>query len=433
MLSGGASMATEPALVPPWTVVALGDLLTSGPKNGYSGKSGRDARGAATLSLSATTTGRLVLNDDTVKRLTEVIPPHSDLYLVPGDVLVQRSNTIDLVGTTAIYNGPAHTYIYPDLLMRLRFRDCATAHWYWRYANSAAGRSFFVSVAAGSTGSMPKISGDKLKRMPVPLPPFDERKRVAEVLNDVDSLLDGLDSLIAKKRDLKQAAMQQLLSGRTRLPGFKGKWEVKALQHAGRCLRGVSYNGDADLSPGDTQSTTRLLRANNVQNAVVNSNDVQFVRSSRVSAQQILRCHDILICMANGSKALVGKAGVFDIEDGFGYTFGAFMGCFRCDPDVADPRFVFYLFQSGQYRNYISLLLAGSSINNLRPGSIESLEFEFPDHAEQAAIAQVLSDMHAESAALESRRDKTHLLRQAMIQELLTGRTRLVDTQGATA
>ena len=145
-----------------------------------------------------------------------------------------------------------------------------------------------------------------------------------------------------------------------------------------------------------------------------------------VAAQQLLKASDILICTANGSKALVGKAGFFSVNDGYDYTFGAFMGCFRSNTTESSPSFVFYLFQTGRYRNYINNLLAGSSINNLSPSSIESLEFQMPPMREQTAIATVLSDMDAELTALEARRDKTRALKQGMMQELLTGRIRLV-------
>ena len=101
------------------------------------------------------------------------------------------------------------------------------------------------------------------------------------------------------------------------------------------------------------------------------------------------------------------------------------MGAYRGNQQ-ANRRFVFYLFQTGRYRDYITNLLAGSSNNNLTPSSIESLEFNFPELAEQAAIAQVLSDMDGELINLESRLAKTHELKQGMMQELLTGRTRLV-------
>jgi type I restriction enzyme S subunit len=130
--------------------------------------------------------------------------------------------------------------------------------------------------------------------------------------------------------------------------------------------------------------------------------------------------------MANGSKALVGKAGLFRVSEGYAYTFGAFMGCFRSTSNEADSTFVFYLFQTGRYRNYINNLLAGSSINNLTPGSIESLCFSIPSPSEQTAIATVLSDMDAEITTLEARRDKTKDIKKGMMQELLTGRIRLL-------
>ena len=277
--------------------------------------------------------------------------------------------------------------------------------------------------SSGQTG----VEMPALKAYGLPLPPLPEQRAIATALSDVDGLLGGLDRLIAKKRDLKQAAMQQLLTGQTRLPGFHSDWEVKRLGDFGKCLRGVSYKGDSDLSTHDTPYTKRLLRSNNVQNAVVVTDEVQFVNAARVSSHQILQPDDILICMANGSKALVGKAGIFMLSDGHEYTFGAFMGCFRTNSAEANPAFVFYLFLTARYRDYINNLLAGSSINNLRPSSIESLEFSTPPHPEQTAIASVLSEMDGELAVLEQRREKTRALKQAMMQELLTGRTRLVQ------
>jgi type I restriction enzyme S subunit len=278
-----------------------------------------------------------------------------------------------------------------------------------------------------TVGAQPKLALGRIENFKIALPPTEaEQRAIAEALSDVDGLLAGLDRIIAKKRDLKQAAMQQLLTGQTRLPGFSGEWEAKLLQHAGRCLRGVSYRGDSDLSTHDTAFTKRLLRANNVQDALVVTDEIQFVNGARVSPHQMLKPDDILICMANGSKALVGKSGFFSLNDGFEYTFGAFMGCFRVNQTAANPRFVFYLLQTGEYRNYINNLLAGSSINNLRPASIESLEFCFPEPAEQTAIAEVLTEMGAELARLEQRREKTLVLKQAMMQELLTGKTRLI-------
>ncbi len=277
-----------------------------------------------------------------------------------------------------------------------------------------------------NTGTaQPKLNKLVCSGIPVLLPPEYEQRAIASALSDVDALIAGLEKLIAKKRDLKQAAMQQLLTGQTRLPGFSGEWTVKRLGEVGECLRGVSYKGDSDLFAHDTDRSKRLLRSNNVQESLVVTSDLQYVKVDRVREHQILREGDVLICMANGSKALVGKAAYFEINDGFEYTFGAFMGAYRGN-EQANRRFVFYLFQTGRYRDYITNLLAGSSINNLSPSSIESLEFNFPELAEQEAISQALSDMDGELVSFQSRLAKTRELKQGMMQELLTGKTRLI-------
>jgi type I restriction enzyme S subunit len=346
-------------------------------------------------------------------------------FSITGDVLLTHKATI---GNTAVVGEMGFPYIMltPQVTYYRVNDESRLSNLYLRYYFETVGfQSVLRALAGGGTRSYIGISAQH--QLPVIFPTsLPEQRAIAEALSDVDGLLGGLDRLIAKKRDLKQAAMQQLLTGQTRLSGFHGEWEVKRLGDFGKCLRGVSYKGDSDLSTHDTTQTKRLLRSNNVQNAVVVTDEVQFVNAVRVSSHQILKRGDILICMANGSKSLVGKAGIFMLCDGHEYTFGAFMGCFRTDSANAIPAFIFYLFLTNRYRDYINNLLAGSSINNLRPSSIESLEFCIPPLPEQTAIAEILIDMDAELTALEQRREKTRALKQAMMQELLTGKTRLL-------
>jgi type I restriction enzyme S subunit len=253
-----------------------------------------------------------------------------------------------------------------------------------------------------------------------------EQEAIAEALSDADAAIESLDALITKKRDVKQATMQQLLTGRTRLPGFTAAWNEVRLGDLGTCLRGVSYKGDSDLSDGDTPTTVRLLRSNNVQNSLIQFNDVQYVNHDCVSDEQILRRDDIVICMANGSKVLVGKTGLYKDSQDTRYTFGAFMACFRSSSDQAHAIFVRYLFLTKQYQDYISNLLAGSSINNLAPKSIESLLFNVPPVKEQEAIAEVLSAMDDELEALTEQVSKLRMVKEGMMQDLLTGKVRLV-------
>ncbi|WP_437972203.1 restriction endonuclease subunit S [Sorangium sp. So ce260] len=187
------------------------------------------------MKLSATSQGRLVLNDDTIKHLHETIPPESWAWLAPGDLLVQRSNTAELVGTAAIFDGPPKTYIYPDLMMRLRFQDEATTRWVWRYMNSPLGRRFFNTMAAGAAGSMPKISGAKLKSMPIPLPPLPERRRIADILDKADAVRRKRKEAIALTEELLRSAFLEMFGDPVTNP--KG-WPTRGLGELADVNRG---------------------------------------------------------------------------------------------------------------------------------------------------------------------------------------------------
>ena len=286
-------------------------------------------------------------------------------------------------------------------------------------------RSELERKASGST--FLEISPSEIKSLLIPLPRKNEQLAISQVLSDLDSQIQALNHLLIKKRDIKQGTMQILLTGKTRLPGFDNNWINAILGEVGTCYRGVSYNPNYDLFDYDEEHTVRLFRSNNIQNGLIDLNNIQYVHSNRVSKSQYLQNNDVVICMANGSRQLVGKSAIFEKMDSFSYTFGAFMGCFRTNKKIACPKFVSYLFQTETYRIHIDILLSGSAINNLRPSAIEELKVRIPSLKEQKAIAEVLSDMDAEINALEQRLEKTKAIKQGMMQQLLTGRIRLVE------
>jgi type I restriction enzyme S subunit len=183
-------------------------------QNGWSPKSGPEATGALTLKLTATTSGHLRLDAAAVKRIYETPPPSSAYWLKPGDLLVQRSNSIEYVGAAAIYEGPADTYIYPDLMMRIRLKEEIDRRYIWRYLNSEPARQYFRERATGTAGNMPKINGDTLRSLPVQLPATaDERReivrrietaftwvnRVATETTNARRLIDHLDQAVLAK------------------------------------------------------------------------------------------------------------------------------------------------------------------------------------------------------------------------------------------
>ncbi len=297
---------TDVGVIPEeWEAKLLSSVLNKGRLGGNYPNQDREADHPL---MKMGNIARGYIDTSKVEYITPTVSPDPNHRLRCGDVLFNTRNTLALVGKVAIWRDELPVAYYNSNLMRLEFEPqevCSNE--YANYAlNSEGGVARLRALATGTT-SVAAIYTRDLLRMPFIVPPPPEQRAIAGALSDVDALIGALDQLIAKKRDLKQAAMQQLLTGQTRLPGFQGEWAVKRLGDAGACLRGVSYQGDSDLSSHDTTHTKRLLRANNVQDATVVTSDVQFVNAARVSANQVLREDDILICMANGSKALVGK------------------------------------------------------------------------------------------------------------------------------
>ena len=243
------------------------------------------------------------------------------------------------------------------------------------------------------------------------------------MLSGVDALLDELDRLIAKKRDLKQAAMQQLLTGQTRLPGFHGKWQVKP-------LRDVVNTDPEQLGPHTHKDFAfNYIAIEDVERGVLRSHSEQVFAEAPSRARRKLKANDILVSTVrpNLQSHLLFKGcnGDWVCSTGFCVV--------RCREAMAYPPFVFsQMFAEGITRQ-IDSLLAGSNYPAISSGNVASLTILFPCFDEQIAIAAVLSDMDAEIAALEARRNKTRHLKQAMMQELLTGKTRLVPPEVAHA
>src|SRR2546427_2805403 len=174
--------------------------------------------------------------------------------LKSGDVLLNEGQSLELVGRCALYRGEyQEPCAMQNQLLRFRAREGVSgvfASHLFRYCQQTGA---FARVALQTT-SIAHLGGKRFEELPLQWPSTeDEQRAIATALSDVDALLGGLDRLIAKRRDLKQAAMQQLLTAQSRLPGFLRACDAKRSDHAGRCLRGVSYDPDSDLSPHDTE------------------------------------------------------------------------------------------------------------------------------------------------------------------------------------
>ena len=338
--------------------------------------------------------------------------------------------------------------------------------------------SYIKETATGST--VRHTSNKSILTAPVILPSSkEEQTAIANALSDVDKLIAALETLIAKKSAIKTAAMQQLLTGKKRLPAFAGEregqhlkaneqcnaksneqhrtqpnsasdtpsqhhsdaenkqhtprpgykhtelgeipedWEVKALGSIGESIIGLTY------SPNDVADFGSLvLRSSNVQkNRLAFENNV-FV-NMELPDRVIVRENDILVCVRNGSRQLIGKCALIDDKTA-GSAFGAFMSIYRTE----FSKFVFFQFQSNIIQNQINEVM-GATINQITNKDMAGFKIPLPkDTKEQTAIANVLSDMDTELDALHQRLEKIQSIKQGMMQELLTGKTRLIKPLG---
>ena len=280
---------------------------------------------------------------------------------------------------------------------------------------------------------MPGVNRNDLHVETVTLPTkLPEQRAIAAALGDVDALLGGLARLIAKKRDLKQAAMQQLLTGQTRLPGFHGEWEVKRLGDHVTFLR----NGTISWAELTQDDPVKYLHYGDVHACVgtqLRPNALPSLPSEKAKSLARLQDGDLVFADASEDLAGVSKSvemrGVAGAETVPGlHTIAA-----RFDKSVLADGFKSYLQFCPTFSGQLRRLAAGTKVYATNRAHIASIEMRLPGVEEQTAIAAVLSDMDAELSALEARLDKTRDLKQGMMQELLTGKTRLVAVGGAHA
>ena len=275
-----------------------------------------------------------------------------------------------------------------------------------------------VSSAGNSAGVLDTVL---VKNFTLLVPPLEEQRAIATALSDVDALITALDKLIAKKRAIKTAAMQQLLTGKARLPGFSGEWERKWLGYV------------AELRPGINKPVSNM-GAGTLYVTVQDLYDGTSIRveklgrikiSSAELENQALKMGDIIFGKSSVKRDGIGYPNIFLGADepvvctGFAYRV-------RAIPNLADARYLFYVLRWEPTRRWLVDHSQASALTNINKAIADGIPVKLPPLEEQTAIAQVLSDMDAEIAALEARRDKTRAIKQGMMQQLLTGRVRLV-------
>jgi type I restriction enzyme S subunit len=310
-----------------------------------------------------------------------------------GDLLISITADIGIIGFVDS-TIPSPAYINQHIAL-LRFDESKVDTKFLSYflASEKPQSAFRAGTDQGAKAGI-NLSG--IRKIQAVFPPLPEQRAIAAALSDVDALLAKLDQLINKKRNLKQATMQQLLTGQTRLPGFSGAWEVKRLGEVVDIRKGQlitekdAIAGDVPVIAGGKKPSYFHNQSNRVGKTIT-------VSASGASAGYVAFFSTPIFA---SDCSTVSESKAYSIE--------------------------YIYFQLLLKQETIYKAQTGGAQPHIHAVDLKPLEIGLCPKEEQTAIATVLSDMDTELAALEARRDKTRSLKQGMMQELLTGRIRLV-------
>jgi type I restriction enzyme S subunit len=403
---------TEVGVIPEdWDVTPLSDLVTEFRGGAALRPSDFTATGIRVLPKGAVgRTGWLQLNDDDLQ------------YCSPTYAATHSNNQVDETYTIVVLrdlvpSGPSigrmvqirepDSFVLAQGVYGLKVNQRANPGYLVQLSNTRWYRQLMNSIMVGST--QVHITNTAFKGVRIPLPSPPEQRAIATALRDVDGLMAGLDRLIGKKRDLKQATMQQLLTGRTRLPGFRGEWEVKPL-------------GDiCEIKMGRTPA--RL-------NAGFWGNGYPWLSIADLQSKVVSESKEEITPLAAGSMAIVPKGTLLmSFKLSIGRLCFAGRDLFTNEAICsfnglqANAEFLYYELQRIDFSVYGKQAVKGFTLNR---ESLKLIRVSLPSPDEQAAIAAVLCDMDTELTVIEARLKKTRALKHAMMQELLTGKTRLI-------
>jgi len=286
-------------------------------------------------------------------------------------------------------------------------------------------RKQIISCASYTTRAL--TSGRALSTAIIAIPPKSEQKSIASALGDVDSLSNALKNLITKKRTIKQITMQQLLNGKTRLPGFKSKWKEFTLgEHLIFLKNGI--NSRSELSDNEG---VRYLHYGDIHAspaATIDARNKQIPSLSHDKASQLdrLQTGDLIFVDASEDTIGIGKSIEIKNAENIEIVSGLHTIAVRFDKRVLMDGFKSYLQFIQKFQHHLQKLAAGTKVYATNRSHISTARLQLPDVDEQVAISSLLFDMESEITALEVRYSKILALKQAMMQELLTGRKRLI-------
>lgn len=344
-------------------------------------------------------------------------------YPNKGDILLSAAGTL---GRAVVYDGkPA--YFQDSNIVWLEIDE-------EQICNEFLYHCYQVVVWASPEGStISRLYNGIIRDTDILLPPVREQRRIAEALSDTDALLAAMEKLIAKKRSIKQGAMQELLTGKQRLPGFEGEWVETTLDDLCYLVtKQTGFDYSATIKPSLSTEYRHgyipFVQNKDFEGYTVNYNTDFFIPLTVAQAfPKILLDEPCLLISISGR---IGNVGYYD---GSTLAFiGGAVGIARFKKPVQAKWAMLYL-QSQKGQELIFANEKAGAQHNLTVADIRNFQIPIPTEPEQTAIAEILSDMDAEIDALTAKLNKLRSIKQGMMSELLTGRIRLADSQASKA
>jgi type I restriction enzyme S subunit len=379
-----------------WKPKLLGDVFSL--KNGFAFKSeffsdfGPIVLTPGNFSLD----GGLYFDERNTKRYRG--PFDVSKMFAQGDLLIVMTDLTpdcNLLGKPAIVESK-EVILHNQRIGKVILRDRSTVKRFLFYL--LLSRRYLDRIKEMATGSTVRHTSNKsIYGVSVALPLPHEQAAIATALSDVDGLIDALDKVAAKKRAIKVATMQQLLTGKTRLPGFSAPWITKNIGQVAPLQRGFDLPSYS-VRPGPYPVV--------YSNGVLNSHVAYMVEGPGV---------------VTGRSGTIGK--VSYIEQNFWpHNTSLWVTSFKGN----NPKFIYFLYSFVGFQRFGT----GSGVPTLNRNDVHGFEVNIPNNpGEQRAISDILSDMDADIAGLERRRDKTQDIKQGMMQALLTGRIRIAKPE----
>lgn len=333
------------------------------------------------------------------------------------DIYISVAGTLGIVGQIPVYLDGANLTENANRVTNIK---CNVKYlMYWLMSSTIQN----IISQTQTLGAQPKLALTRIRNFPVILPSIQEQEKIVEVLSDVDTLIADLQKLIRKKKDIRQGTMQMLVTGKKRLNGFDGEWVKINLSKNSKLKARIGWQGLTTAEYLD-EGYSYLITGTDFKDGQIDWNGCHYVDYNRYE-------QDPNIQVSNGDLLLtkdgtIGKvAYVADLTRPATLNSGVFL--VKPITDAYTAHFMFYVLESSVFKAFLQQLSAGSTINHLYQKDLVKFDLYVPPtKEEQEAIAGILFDMDSDIHRLEKKLSKYQKIKQGMMEELLTGKVRLI-------